>query len=569
MSSNISGDTLYNILKNVRNNYNSDIFSDLDLNRVGSGIEANVNALNNIFDRNLGSNVSINDVTAKLNIPNISNSPNILGVVSDNYDKFNTNSAPLIINYKNNIKQDKNKSYNVLNKPAKSDTYDKISGEFNPTIENIVDNSSTLQALKLNYSDFLYCKRLNAYPNNRLVILRRFNSGAADNIIDADAIEMNTSQTPISVMVTWFDEFPVNISFKEEWTTIETGLIKEIMNTGKELLGEGAEEYADQNYKEDISNPFLSAIWFSIIAGQDDNAKYDRILPGANPNLIRQAVYRKAMSLKSDITMTLKFEYVLRYLNGIDPHIAMHNIIANIIRMGTSTSISVYERSALTDFTNDVLTDIVNGHITTALKKLIEKVTDYLSTKNDNNESCTFGGDDNKTNITDQKTSPISPGTTNKSKKSSLELFLCKVYNNLTSNIEEVASNYVSKVLSIYRFRLLAALKADTGLPSGQWHVTIGNPFNPIVTIGDLILSENIKLSFNKELSYNDFPTEIYATVQLKSARTRGAQEIEKIFNGGRGRIYTYPNDFNNPDFFYGESLPETDVTNTTDSNKK
>lgn len=82
-----------------------------------------------------------------------------------------------------------------------------------------------------------------------------------------------------------------------------------------------------------------------------------------------------------------------------------------------------------------------------------------------------------------------------------------------------------------------------TGEPVGEWHVTIGNPLNPIAMIGNLIC-EGIDVEFNEELGPDDFPTEIKITVRLKHAMARDRDAIESVFNRGMGRIYSLPESF-------------------------
>ena len=44
-----------------------------------------------------------------------------------------------------------------------------------------------------------------------------------------------------------------------------------------------------------------------------------------------------------------------------------------------------------------------------------------------------------------------------------------------------------------------------TGDPVGDWHLTIGNPLNPIAMIGNLIV-EDAEYEFSNELGPDDFP---------------------------------------------------------------
>ena len=70
------------------------------------------------------------------------------------------------------------------------------------------------------------------------------------------------------------------------------------------------------------------------------------------------------------------------------------------------------------------------------------------------------------------------------------------------------------------------------------WHLTIGHPLNPILTMGDLLCT-GVEVSFPDDtLSYGDFPTTIKATVKLKPAKPRDRAGIEMMFNHGQKRIY-------------------------------
>lgn len=76
-----------------------------------------------------------------------------------------------------------------------------------------------------------------------------------------------------------------------------------------------------------------------------------------------------------------------------------------------------------------------------------------------------------------------------------------------------------------------------TGAPTGEWHLVVGNPCNPVAMIGNLVC-EDLKISFGDTLGPDDFPTEITATIRLKQARERERGEIESMFNRGEGRLY-------------------------------
>lgn len=82
-----------------------------------------------------------------------------------------------------------------------------------------------------------------------------------------------------------------------------------------------------------------------------------------------------------------------------------------------------------------------------------------------------------------------------------------------------------------------------TGEPVGDWHLTIGNPFNPIAMIGNLIVKD-LSIEFYDELGPDDFPIGFKATITLAHGLGRDRDAIESMFNRGFGRIYTLSSDF-------------------------
>ena len=83
----------------------------------------------------------------------------------------------------------------------------------------------------------------------------------------------------------------------------------------------------------------------------------------------------------------------------------------------------------------------------------------------------------------------------------------------------------------------------------GLWHVTIGNPKNPIVAIGNLILTDASIQQFGP-LGLDDFPTELKVTCTLKHARGRDAVEIGRMYTKGTNGIY-YPHQNKNINSWY------------------
>lgn len=76
-----------------------------------------------------------------------------------------------------------------------------------------------------------------------------------------------------------------------------------------------------------------------------------------------------------------------------------------------------------------------------------------------------------------------------------------------------------------------------SGGDTGMWHLTIGNPLRPIVTIGNLEVT-NTEIQHLGPLGIDDFPTELKVTVSFKHARPRDEVSIEKMYVFGGKSIY-------------------------------
>jgi hypothetical protein len=76
-----------------------------------------------------------------------------------------------------------------------------------------------------------------------------------------------------------------------------------------------------------------------------------------------------------------------------------------------------------------------------------------------------------------------------------------------------------------------------SGYPTGEWHLVVGNPLNPIAMIGNLVCT-NVDIRFNDELGPDDFPTEMIASFRLSPGRQRHRGDWESMFNRGNGRLY-------------------------------
>lgn len=471
--------------------------------------DARIQELKNIKSGNLSNSNSLFDRTAYVDYARYVNTSKWTEYKKDN-DQFTTNSDYV---YDGKIP-----------KPSKM----KDDNTHDLELTQIIKWSEKYPALQLRFQDFAYCKLLGYYPNNRLIVLRRFKGGVPDNLFDYyqgsdKGGEVRFSQ-PLSTMVSWLRP-DVNIiqtlTFNENWVEHDSSLFETIKDAISE--SEGKQKGKKRQILEDTATMLSLDTLSKVLGERVDGVPFSKSFEG-NPNLVSSAMKRKTGGgkdggLSSSIKFDLEFEYELRYINGIDPSIAMLDLISNAMRMGTSEAEFKFNIPFL--MTDPTINKILHGDTSTITTEFFNKISKMT------------------TDIQSELTTYI-----NNSYSVAKSIFSA---DNIKTGLNNVATKIIEYIISRYREDLKAALSVDTGLASGIWHVTIGNPMIPIVSCGDLIVSSST-LDMGTELGFNDFPNSFKIKYSLTSARERGRQELIRIFNSGRGRFYVYPNASDNPD---------------------
>lgn len=78
------------------------------------------------------------------------------------------------------------------------------------------------------------------------------------------------------------------------------------------------------------------------------------------------------------------------------------------------------------------------------------------------------------------------------------------------------------------------------GEPVGEWHLTIGNPLNPQMVIGNLIC-EKMNVTWDEELGPDDFPIGFTVEYILQHGMQRDKDAIQSMLNRGMGKYYCLP----------------------------
>lgn len=424
---------------------------------------------------------------------------------------------------------------------------------------NIIEQLSGTQA-ELRPSDFAYLKDVGVYPNNRLMIARRFQSPQTDNIYK----KAKGVSAPMAIMISWKpqgEDF-VNISFGEEWQDANADFKNVLDSLGEDFLGAdlgkrigGAVAVVPlPGFTEQLQRTVLTKI--GVFREGADNEP----LPSGNPNLIKMAKRRKTVAsesagsgLKCSVSVTMICEWEQKFISGLDPTIVYQDILSRILTFATSNNYTyglkgTFEKT-ITRWMEDpktIVTDIVQflkdglESAKKAIKDAIKKISDTVTPSEETAK-------DKKTKID----------------KEALNKQVDEFANSLTSSL----NNLVGKQLQKYKVEIEGIARALTGAPSTPWHITIGNPLRPIFCAGDMYMEQDVKLTLGPTLAFNDLPSSIKAEFTLQNARPWGLQEIAAKFNSGSIRTVTVVKDANMTNA--GESIKDGKVTPDIESNNK
>ena len=481
---------------------------------------------------------------------------------------------------------------NRLIDSSKTDTwYEQVYGEKwskNPTTDRIIQWSKLDFNARTPYlfQDFVFCKHWNKIPNNRLITLRRYTNPVLDNL-NIPAYGTNTKEDdnimfpPLCTMVTYFGEdtgnnlknilkFSTGVPWGETKAEVWELTSGTQPSTNEAYAGAfGALGLGFGGALATISTAIGVLGGGSVGDGltEANGLPPDPYKDGPYTNRVQGVVNRIDAVKKRDpginfemSGLKIKFDYVARPIGGINSKAVMLDILANALVMGSPTAIffggAHRSRIAGRRFpagNDEALRKLYQGKLfgqNGAINAYANKITNFVNgcggvigLLSSLYEAAKGLLGDLIGSITGE--TPKSFTTNNKEAKEMKE--------GLKSALTEKARSgmpvsYVSGMRSIL-----------TGEPVGDWHLTIGNPLNPIVMIGNLICT-NIEIEIDEDagLGPDDFPLGWSVTITLDHGMKRDRDALESMFNFGNGRIYELP------DKFQSSGDYETSVDKTT-----
>jgi hypothetical protein len=355
-------------------------------------------------------------------------------------------------------------------------------------------------AMQYDVDDFLYCKNL-GLPINRLITLRRFPYPCTDNIWDKES----QGEPDISRMITYFsqevnklDEL-LSFSYSMKW--------KELTAEFEQASMQG-EQSGLSGFMKKAMKAIDPVLWQNELMGEnarmldpkfDQNKVYGPVDSVVNTNI-------RDVGLDFNKEFDLTFEYELRSINGRTPEYAMKDIIANVLACTYN-----------------------NGKFWPGARYWVgERPSEFYKRFQYMNTS-------DMDSILENSFNDI---------KSVLKTFASKgsAIDTLKAAMRGGMGLALAKILDkVGRPGILTMNSLLSGEPTGFWHLTIGNPTNPILCIGNLICT-GVDVSFPTDsLSYGDFPTKMMFKVKLKPGQAKDRAGIEMMFNMGKQRIYYAP----------------------------
>ena len=473
----------------------------------------------------------------------------------------------------------------ILHKHSK----DEIAKLSDCSIRELVNLSSVRKSIlgnaRYKYADFMYCKDLGKISNNHMITLRKFAFPVGDNIFrssvtttaDEGKNDPMSSVGDVGRMITWFDTDDNKLSdimsyeYEASWKKLDAKIQQldsqeddEGRGIAGKIINNLSPGYNLQSAHGINSGGLLGQLMNSMgIGASTHEYQHNDVALGRNydnnkvytprDTIWDTHIYEGKLTFKHEFT--LNFSYKLRAYDNINPKSAFLDLLGNILTvtyrkgtfwggrneiLGAKPNKAGWQKynnilkglsdaggdlwknifhlegantdsmlGALSQF-NGALLDIVKGaglDIGSMANNALQSAKDFLS----GNMTASEVGDKIKNGA-------------QKAAKGVQKL-------NLGQAMMGSINNKLGRP-ALYAFDSLL-----TGAKVGLWHVTIGNPKNPIATFGNLILT-NAKITHSGPLGFDDFPTELHVSVSLKHAMSRDATEISKMYTKGQNGIY-------------------------------
>lgn len=419
--------------------------------------------------------------------------------------------------------------------------------------------NSELGMARYKYADFMYCKDLGKVSNNHLITLRKFPHPVVDHIS-----EMATPQRiqdeysfetvgDVGRLVTWFGtddnklEDIIKFSYHATWKHLEakieekestadnpnSGIVGMISNAFNPLYNKGVNDGTVGNHSlwSWLGSKLTPKVFQGIGQNRELLTNYDNNKVYSPHNTVQETHLYEG-KLEFTHNFTLNFSYKLRAYENINPRSAFLDLIGNILEV-------TYRRGKfwgggrklIGPPQNQAPFRMVNNFIDGAWEK-IGNLFSSFEQGGWSMQNILGAISSGATALWKSVLNSVTGGTALENAKE-----LASKVGDLTSaaGCADAFKGMMKNALG--RPQAIAWQSLLSGSPAGMWHVMVGNPRNPILSIGNLIL-ENATITQSGPLGIDDFPTELKVSVELKHCTPRDVTDIGRMYTKGAGAIY-------------------------------
>jgi len=389
---------------------------------------------------------------------------------------------------------------------------DNANGYRNPTGSQIVSafNENTVEhAMQYKWGDFLFLDHYGKVPNNHLVTLRRFPQPSNDNLLN----NLENPNRDVSRLLSYIDgednnfeslfSFSAGFNWKEFQSEIQTMDRSKTGWGGLDLLGyaDTSGNFANQKLKGKAATDF------------DPYSTHQANYTWGPIDVIDKIITRD-VGINFAQDLTIKFRYAVRSYDGISTKIAFLDILGNMLNMVTNKAPfwgGAVRFNGGGGYSGPLgnTTALKNGDVDGFLSSFIKGIGNSLE-------------------------APFKNG-------------LFEGIKNIAGNVGAgLLGDSLDKLGRPEMFSLHSLLTAN---PTGEWHLTVGNPFSPAMMYGNLIM-EDASFGFEGPFTADDIPSYILLEVKLKHAMPRDKYGIQRMFNFGGSRFYGSDTDFQSKSYY-------------------
>ena len=404
------------------------------------------------------------------------------------------------------------------------------------TVRDLVQKSQIglLGTSVYDWSDFMYCKYLGRVSNNYLITLRRYTVPVNDYIKpygnptainggDNVTTKTDNGGVQLGCMVTWLGtpgnemseimKYNFSMPFKSQNSRFESD--------GKEAAEArdmSSKGMISQGFKKAFANDYTKRLGNIIMPGIYNMRENRSLPPGPAPyycdpnkayngiDMIKSIWVRDTeKGLQFQNSFKLTFDYELRSYDGVNGKQAMLDLLGNILTVCYTTG----------DFWPGTYRSEAHANS-------MEPMSSLECMKHHDTFSGYVGAFEKdfvriKSAISSFFKNPIEAVKT------------------LLNNIGGIFMGGNLEAASPVRQNAVNSLLSDTAY--GLWHITVGNPCAPILSMGNMILT-NTEVEHYGPLGLDDFPTGLRVTCTFEHGKPRDKRLIERMYIGGNDRIY-------------------------------